>query len=511
MKPPFRRVLVANRGEIAVRIIRACRELGIQAVAVYSDADAAAPHVRLADEAVRLGPPAAGESYLRADRIVEAAVAHGADAVHPGYGFLSERADFAEACGSAGLVFVGPAPETLAGLGDKLAARRTARAVGAPVVPGTLEPVVVDHAAESDGIAAEIGWPLLIKAAGGGGGRGMRVVDGPDELARALRAASAEAAAAFGNGAVYLERHISGGRHVEVQLLGDAAGTVVAVGDRDCSVQRRHQKLVEEAPAPGLDPEERRTLHAHAVAIARAVGLRNAATAEFLFDGERRFWFLEVNARLQVEHGVTELVADVDLVREQLSIAAGNPISERASEAAARATEPGRHAIEVRISGEDPGRAFAPVFGRIARWREPGGPGVRVDSGVEEGSAVASEYDPLLAKLLVVDADRAAAIARLRRAILEFRVAGVQTTLAFHRWLVDAEPFVAGHLATDFVDRHWRPEPLLERAGGRAVRLAARHAESTGDRKAPGGRAPRAAPESPWWAAGLAEATDRWP
>ncbi|MDP8910897.1 MAG: hypothetical protein M3M94_02380, partial [Actinomycetota bacterium] len=338
-------MLVANRGEIALRIIRACHELGVEAVAVHSDADTAAPFVRAADLAVRIGPPPVAESYLRSDLIVAAAKSTRSEAVHPGYGFLSERAEFAEACESAGLVFVGPRPATLAGLGDKLAARRSAVKVGVPILPGTFDPVRVEDGG-ADALfrqADQVGWPLLVKAAAGGGGRGMRIVPDPAALPAALVAASEEARASFGDGAVYLERLVVGGRHVEVQLLGDATGDVVAVGERDCSIQRRHQKLVEEAPAPGLSPEQRRRLHSLGVRVAEAVGLRNAATAEFLLTAEGDFAFLEVNARLQVEHGVTELVADVDLVHEQLRIAAGEPLSPRVRAAADRAADPGRH------------------------------------------------------------------------------------------------------------------------------------------------------------------------
>ncbi len=330
-QPPFRRLLVANRGEIAVRIMRTCRELGVETVAVYSDADVDALHVRLADHAVRLGRAPAAESYLRADLIVQAALRTGAEAVHPGYGFLSEQAAFGDAVESAGLVFVGPAPVTLASLGDKLEARASATAVGVPIVPGMFEPLPVDGAdaqAEIARAAAEIGFPLLIKAAAGGGGRGMRRVDDPAELEAAVAAAAREAEQAFGDGSVYLERLIEGGRHIEVQLLGDRDGHVVALGERDCSTQRRHQKLVEEAPAPGLARDRRERLHQMAVSVASSVGLRNAATAEFLYAPDGAFYFLEVNARLQVEHGVTELISGLDLVREQLRIAAGEPLSQ---------------------------------------------------------------------------------------------------------------------------------------------------------------------------------------
>jgi acetyl/propionyl-CoA carboxylase alpha subunit len=476
--PPFRRVLVANRGEIAVRIFRTCRELGIETVAVYSDADAAALHVRLADQAVRLGPAPAPESYLRAEAIVEAALATGAEAVHPGYGFLSEQASFGAAVEEAGLAFVGPAPATLASLGDKLEARATATAAGVPIVPGMFEPLPAsDEAAQSrvEQLAADIGYPLLIKAAAGGGGRGMRRVDEPADLAAAVTAAARESRQAFGDGSVYLERLVEGGRHIEVQLLGDSRGEVVALGERDCSTQRRHQKLVEEAPAPGLSTAQREELHGLAVKVARQVGLRNAATAEFLYAPDGSFYFLEVNARLQVEHGVTELVSGLDLVREQLFVAAGRPLSPAVLAAAERAASPDRHAIELRVSAEDPAHDFRPVPGRISRWREPGGPGIRNDSGVEQGWLVPGEYDPLLAKVLAVAPDRDSTLARARRAVGEFETGGVQTTLPFHAWLLTHPPFVQGRLRTDLVARDWDPGPLRAAAAERAVDAVARH------------------------------------
>jgi acetyl/propionyl-CoA carboxylase alpha subunit len=530
---PFGTVLVANRGEIAVRIIRACRELGIVPVAVYSDADRGARHVRLAERAIHIGGARASDSYLRVDAIVEAARQAGADAVHPGYGFLSERAALAEACVAAGIVFVGPEAATLAALGDKLAARRTAAGAGVPIVPGTLEPLAAGDPDLADRVSAEaerVGFPLLVKASAGGGGRGMRRVDDPLELLRAVDAARGEAAAAFGDGTVYLERLVEGARHVEVQLLGDAHGTVVALGERDCSVQRRHQKLVEEAPAPCMTPAQRRALHAAAVTVARAVGLRNAATAEFLVEPGGDAWFLEVNAQLQVEHGVTELVADLDLVHEQLWIAAGKPLSERVLQAAGRAADPDRHAIEVRISAEDPAREFAPVPGRITRYREAGGPGVRVDSGVEEGSVVSAEYDPLLAKLLVVAPTRDGALQRLVRAIGEFEVAGVQTTLPFHAWLAASDAFRRAELSTDMVARLWRPEPLRAAAARRAAEAAAawlrardgsggqgrgtgHGAAGTAATLAPAGRPAETGVRdgTGWLATGRREATDWWP
>jgi len=513
---PLRRVLIANRGEIAVRIIRACRASGVESVAVYSDADRSAMHTRAADLAVNIGPARAADSYLRGERIVQAALGAGADAVHPGYGFLSERADFATACEAAGLVFIGPSPETLAGLGDKLAARRAAVAAGVPIVPGTLEPLLTAAPDAMAGVSAEasrIGWPLLVKAAAGGGGRGMRRVNGPEDLAPAIAAAIREATAAFGDGAVFLERFVEGGRHVEVQLLGDAHGMVVALGERDCSVQRRHQKLVEEAPAPGLTMEQRQALHALAVRVATSVGLRNAATAEFLMTPEGEFFFLEVNARLQVEHGVTELITGIDLVSEQLSIAAGMPLSAAVLAAADRAAVQTAHAIEVRISAEDPLRDFAPLPGTLSRWREPGGTGVRVDSGVEEGTVVSAEYDPLLAKLMVVGPDREVALERLRRALDDFDIGGIQTTLPFHHWLVDLDDFVAGRLRTDLVARAWDPIPQWRAAAHRAVKAVARVASTEVPVH------PRATPPNPtnyrvidsWGQTARQEAVDRWP
>ena len=474
--PPFNRLLVANRGEIAVRIIRACREMGIETVAVYSDADAASMPVRMADFAVRLGPAPATESYLRVEAIVAAALDSGAEAIHPGYGFLSERATFAASVEAAGLAFVGPSSRTIAALGDKIAARRAAAEAGVAVVPGTLDPAPVDRPADVGAIVAEaerIGFPLLVKAAAGGGGRGMRRVLRAADLPAALAAGSAEARSAFGDGAVYLEREIRPARHIEVQLLGDSHGTIVALGERDCSLQRRHQKLVEEAPAPGISSHERREVHEMAVRAARSAGLTNAATAEFLFDDDRRFWFLEVNTRLQVEHGVTELAADVDIVREQIRIAAGAPLSDRILAAAADAAAPRRHAIEVRISAEDPGRDFAPAPGTVGRWAMPSGPGVRVDTAVETGSRIPPDYDPLIAKLMVVDETREAALDRLARALEECRIDGIQTTLPFHRFIVGEPSFRAGPVGIDWVDEHWPAIAMERRSAALAVATAA--------------------------------------
>jgi acetyl/propionyl-CoA carboxylase alpha subunit len=524
---PFRRVLIANRGEIALRVIRACRELGMEAVAVYSEVDAGAAHVRAADQAVLLGPASPSDSYLRLDRVVEAARHTGADAVHPGYGFLAERAEFARAVEEAGIAFVGPSSRAISALGDKLAARRVAREVGVPVVPGTFDPAPVDRAEDVESILAqarEVGLPLLVKASAGGGGRGMRRVERLEELPAALVAGSREAAAAFGDGAVYLEREVRPARHVEVQLLGDHAGTVVAVGERDCSIQRRHQKLIEEAPAPGLTIEQRRTVHGLAVRAATVTGLSNAATAEFLLDPHGRFWFLEVNARLQVEHGVTELVSGLDLVREQFFIAAGRPLSEEVLAAAAVAAEPRAHAIQVRLLAEDPARSFAPTPGRVGTWVMPAGPGVRVDTAINAGERIPPEYDPMIAKIMVVAADRDRAVVRLRRALDEVEVTGIQTTLPFARGLARHPAFRAEDLSTGWVADHWDPTADRERARDIALRTAARldgtvptssAGPATGGQGVPAGRetpgTTSASPASGWATAGRRAGVDRWP
>jgi acetyl-CoA carboxylase biotin carboxylase subunit len=442
----FGKVLIANRGEIAVRVIRACREEGIATVAVFSEADREALHVQLADEAYPIGPPPASESYLVIDRIVRTAKAAGADAIHPGYGFLAENAAFAEACAAAGVSFIGPPPPALRAMGDKTAARRVARSVGVPTVPGTLEPVADEAAARA--VAREIGYPVMIKAALGGGGKGMRLVRREAELEAALRLARGEAAGAFGDAAVYLEKALEEPRHIEVQLLADAHGRVIHLGERECSIQRRHQKLVEEAPSPVVDPAVRARLGEAAVKIARAAGYVNAGTAEFLVDRAGNFYFLEMNARLQVEHPVTELVTGIDLVRRQLRIAAGEPLDVRQEDVAWRGW-----AIECRINAEDPFAGWLPSPGTITALRAASGPGVRDDSGVYEGYTVPRFYDTLLAKLIVWGEDRPAAIARMRRALAEYRVAGVRTTIPVLERVIAHEDFRAGRLSTAFLER----------------------------------------------------------
>ncbi len=499
---PFRRLLVANRGEIAIRIIRACRELGVESVAVYSEADADALHVRLADQAELIGPAAPAASYLSTEAIVEAARRSGAEAVHPGYGFLSENAALARAVEAAGLVFVGPPPATRAALGDKLAARRRAAAAGVPIVPGLLVPL--EDAASAD--LSELELPIMLKAAAGGGGRGMRRVDRREALAGALETASREALTAFGDGTVYAERLIAPARHVEVQLLGDRQGSVVCLGERDCSMQRRHQKLVEESPSPAVTPQIREALFESARRLVGTVAFENAATVEFLLDPAGRHYFLEMNTRLQVEHGVTELVYGIDLVALQIRIAAGEPIPQEVREA-----QPRGHAIEVRLYAEDPYHGFAPQAGAVSAWQVPAGPGVRVDAGVEADTPLPPVYDPLLAKLLVHAHDRAAAVDRLRRALDETLIGGVQTDLGFHRWLVDQAGFVTGAYDTGFIGEHWgETGPALDDDTAALAAAIAAFARTAADRRpAPSGSVSAAAAESGWARQARREAVDR--
>jgi len=444
------KVLVANRGEIAVRVMRACRELGFATVAVYSDADRAAPHVRLADEAFHLGPSPAAESYLRIDKIVDVARRSGAALVHPGYGFLAENEDFAAACGDAGLTFVGPTPDAMARMGSKTAAREVAIAAGVPVVPGTREPYAED--APLDAIAADaarIGFPLLVKAVAGGGGKGMRSVAAAADLPAAIRAARSEAKSAFGDAAVYLERRVVGPRHIEIQLIADHHGTVLPFVERECSIQRRHQKVVEESPSPVLGPDVRRALADCAARVAREVGYTSAGTIEFLVDEQQQFYFLEMNTRLQVEHPVTEIVTGIDLVHWQLRIALG----ERLTVDPERALTPRAHAIECRIYAEDPDLGFLPSPGLVRALAVPAGPGVRHDGGVTPGFEVPTTYDSMLAKLITWGDTRAEAVARLGRALDEYRVVGLRTTVPFFQWLVRQPDFVESRFDTTWLDR----------------------------------------------------------
>src|SRR5712691_9568338 len=440
----FTKILIANRGEIACRVIRTARRMGIRAVAVYSEADAEALHVRAADEAVPIGPAPSAESYLRIDRIIEACRKTGAEAVHPGYGFLSERADFATALAAAGIVFIGPSPEAIAVMGDKIAAKRLAHEAGVATVPGHLDTIADPERAVS--IASEIGYPVMIKAAAGGGGKGMRIAHSDAELREGFSGAQHEARSSFGDDRVFLEKYIEEPRHIEIQLLGDAHGNIVHLGERECSIQRRHQKVIEEAPSPFIDAQTRAAMGAQAVALARAVGYRSAGTVEFIVDRQRNFYFLEMNTLLQVEHPVTEKVTGTDLVELMIRIAAGEklPFDQKAV----------RHtgwAIEARVYAEDPTRNFLPSIGRLIRYRTPEGDRLRLDSGVAEGSEITLYYDPMIAKLITYGADRAVAIDRLRQALDGFYIAGVRHNIAFLAAVAARERFREGRLSTDFI------------------------------------------------------------
>ena len=455
----MKKILIANRGEIAVRIARACREMGISPVAVYSECDRAALHVRYADEAYAIGPSAPRESYLRIDRILDAAKQSGADAVHPGYGFLAENEQFAAAVGDAGLTFIGPTPKAIALMGSKTAARVAAKRAGVPIVPGTEEPLAADVGdAEIARVADGIGYPLLVKAVAGGGGKGMRTVTDKADLAGAVRAARSEAGASFGDAAVYLERRLTRPRHIEVQLLADVHGTVVPFVERECSIQRRHQKVVEETPSAAVTPALRRAMTSAAAAVAKAVGYTNAGTIEFLLDETGTFYFLEMNTRLQVEHPITEMVTGLDLVRWQIRIARGESLAIDP----ARALEPAGHAIECRIYAEDPDNGFLPSPGRIVALRPPSGPGVRDDSGATAGLDVPIFYDPMISKLIAWAEDRPLAIARMRRALAEYVIVGIRTTLPFFTWLFEQPDFLAARFDTTYLD------DLLKRRNGQS-------------------------------------------
>ncbi len=483
----MKRVLVANRGEIAVRILRTCREMGLATVAVYSDADAQAAHVLAADQAVHLGPADPLASYLDIDRIIQAARDTGADAIHPGYGFLAENPQLAEACADADIVFIGPAAGVIRDLGDKCVARRIMMEAGVPVIPGTEEPSTdLDILARE---AMRLGYPVLLKAAGGGGGKGMRRVDGPEALEEAFAAATSEAAAAFGDDRVFLERCLVAPRHVEFQILGDSHGAVIHLFERECSVQRRHQKIIEETPSPGLTPAVREAMGAAAVAAAKAAGYVNAGTVEFLLDEDGSFYFLEVNTRLQVEHPITEETTGLDLVRKQLEIAAGAPLGLVQEE-----IQPRGHAIECRIYAEDPAAGFLPAPGTIRAYQPPAGPGVRLDDGVYEGFEVPVEYDPILGKLIVHAPDREAARLRMIRALETYAILGIETTIPFLRDVLASAPFAAGDTRTDFIDRHfsgWSQDP-----SGAELAIAVARIERSLERA--DADAPAAARPTPW-------------
>jgi acetyl-CoA carboxylase, biotin carboxylase subunit len=451
----FKKVLVANRGEIALRVIRACRELRIATVAVFSEADRDSLHVRLADESVCIGPPAPAQSYNHVARLISAAEVTGADAIHPGYGFLSENAHFAEVCASCGFTFIGPEPEMIRRMGDKVAARATMMEAGLPVVPGS--PGAVSDVDEAAGIAKSIGYPVIIKAAAGGGGRGMRVAWDERQLRTGIGIAQAEAGAAFGNDAVYVEKFIAKPRHIEFQLFGDAHGHLVHLGERECSVQRNHQKLIEESPSPFLDAKTRRKVGALAVKGAQAIGYRNAGTMEFLFDQDGSFYFMEMNTRIQVEHPVTEEVTGLDLVKEQLRVAAGETLSFTQDQ-----VEWNGHAIECRINAEDHTKGFRPSPGTITYFYKPGGPGIRMDSHVYAGYTVPPYYDSMIGKLIAYGKDRPEALRRMEIALEEMIIEGIQTTIPFHLLALRHERFRAGDLDTHFVEQLLKPEPATK-------------------------------------------------
>ena len=465
MGQPFRRVLIANRGEIAVRIARALREMNIEPVAVFSEADRDAPHVRLAQHAVRIGPAEASRSYLRVDAIIDAAKRAGAQAIHPGYGFLSERPALAEGCADAGLILIGPSAHAMRVMGDKASARRAMQEAGVPVVPGSDGPLEVDAAIRW---AQQIGFPVLLKASAGGGGKGMRLVDQPSGLLRALAAAKSEALKAFGDDAVYMEKALVRPRHIEVQVFADDAGQVVALGERECSMQRRHQKVIEEAPSAALTPSLREQMQAVACRAARAVDYRGAGTVEFLLNEAGTFYFLEMNTRLQVEHAVTEAVYGVDLVRAQVQVASGAPLPWTQAQLAPRG-----HAIEARLYAEDPARNFLPSPGQVGHVQWPMGPGVRVDAGIATGSKVSAHYDPMVAKIIAVGESRAHAMARLERALCETHVGGLTTNRAFLLQALRSEAFVAGHYHTGtLAELHGVPPPPLPANARKAALLA---------------------------------------
>ncbi|MCK6554609.1 acetyl-CoA carboxylase biotin carboxylase subunit [Candidatus Binatia bacterium] len=492
--PAIRRVLIANRGEIAVRIMRACRELGIATIAVYSEADAHAPHVLCADDAVCVGPPPGHESYLNIPRIVAAAQGTDADAVHPGYGFLAENAAFAAAVEAAGLTFIGPSPRAIAAMGDKTLARQTVAAAGVPVVPANEDPP--RDAEQLAAAAATLGYPLLIKAAAGGGGKGMRIVRAGADLAQSFSAAAREALGAFGDDRLFLERYVERPRHVEVQVLADNHGSVVHLGERECSIQRRHQKIVEETPSPAVDPALRRRMTDAALAAARSVGYRNAGTVEFLLDADGSFYFLEMNTRLQVEHPITELVTGLDLVHAQIRVAGGEPLWVQQDD-----IRPRGHAIECRVYAEDPAHGFLPSPGTIRYLREPFGPGIRVDSGIAAGFAVPLYYDPLLAKISVWGEDREAARRRMLGALGDCVILGCMTCIPFLIDILEHPAFARGETHTHFIEDHIPAWPGRTRHQLVAA-IAAAIDSSRRTAVAADGTAP-ATPETPWQTLGL--------
>jgi len=464
--PSINRLLIANRGEIAVRIIRSAQELGIQTVAVYSEADRQSLHVQLADQAVCIGPPLATDSYLNMDRIIEACQETQADAVHPGYGFLSENAAFAQKVQDAGIIFVGPNPPAIETMGSKLAAKEAVSSFNVPLVPGTSEPVT--DVAKAKEIAQEIGYPILIKASAGGGGKGMRIVNQEADFEEQMERAVSEATSAFGDGSVFIEKFITAPKHIEIQILGDQHGNYVYLFERECSIQRRYQKVIEEAPSPVVTNTMREAMGKAAIEVARACQYVGAGTVEFVVGADLSFYFLEMNTRLQVEHPVTELITGLDLVKEQIRVAEGQPLPFAQSDLAIQG-----HALEVRVYAEDPTNNFLPDTGTIQTYRRPQGLGVRVDDGIEQGMEISVYYDPMIAKLITYGADREEAIARMIRAIDEYQISGVATTLPFCRFVLQHPNFVSGSFTTKFVDEHFAPEDLTQEASTAEKKLAA--------------------------------------
>ena len=451
----MQKILIANRGEIALRVMRTAREMGIKTVAVYSEADRNMPFVRYADEAVCIGPALSSQSYLRADKIIETAIKTGAEGIHPGYGFLSENASFSKAVTDAGLIFIGPSAHSIETMGSKIAAKQAAKKFGVPMVPGMEEPISDIELAHE--IARSIGYPVLIKASAGGGGKGMRVVHEDEEFQEQIRTAKSEALSAFGNDEVFIEKYVGSPKHIEIQLMGDMHGNYVYLFERECSVQRRHQKLIEEAPSSCLTPEIRKKMGECAIAVARSCNYYGAGTVEFLTDENLNFYFLEMNTRLQVEHCVTEMITGIDLVKEQINVARGHKLSFTQED-----LKISGHAIELRVCAEDPRNNFLPDTGTLEMYQPPKGPGVRVDDGYEQGMAIPIFYDPMIAKLVAYAATREESIDRLCRAIDEYYIKGIKTTLPFGKWAVKTEPFMGGHFDTKFIEKYYKPEYLDE-------------------------------------------------
>lgn len=460
------KILVANRGEIALRVMRTAREMGIQTVAVYSEADRNAPHVRFADEAVCIGPPPSAQSYLLMDKLIEISLQMGVDAIHPGYGFLSENAVFSRKVSEAGLIFIGPSPESIEMMGSKLSAKLAAKRYNIPLVPGT-EEAISDIAAAKQR-AAEIGYPVLIKASAGGGGKGMRLVHHEEEFEEQMHRAISEAQAAFGDGAVFIEKFVTAPRHIEIQILGDKHGNIIHLFERECSIQRRHQKVIEEAPSAVLTPQIRAAMGKCAVDVARACNYYGAGTVEFIVNDKLEFYFLEMNTRLQVEHPVTEMITGVDLVRQQILVAEGHALAIRQEDLQIKG-----HAIEVRVCAEDPANNFLPDIGKLHTYVRPQGPGVRVDDGFEQGMDIPIYYDPMIAKLIVHAEDRNKAIAKMLRAIEEYQITGIQTTLGFCTYVLNHEAFISGQFDTKFVEKYFTPEVLQSTNRPEEERVAA--------------------------------------